>query len=251
MDRTYLQRVKEVVKINHLYHLEESMIWEMLDSSKAITFDGHFELLSKKHSDTFFRFAAISQYPSFVAKISKEMVAWLTTDCEKIADINVVLGPASQGMFFAYDIAREFNGRMGCRAVYTAIDNDGSPKGDLIEGFDIKPGENVLIVNDMATTGNGLERLAQLVEKKCGANVVAICLFANRGMDEEKIQLLEKKYKFHSILDLNMPSWPKKQCNQKCNQNRMLIHSGKLNHLPIYTEENAYDLYVAKLQHAA
>ena len=250
MTKAYLQRVKEVVKINPLCYLDESMVWDMLDASKAIIFDGHFELLSKKHSDTFFRFAAISQYPSYMAKISKEMVAWLKT-CENFSDIDVVLGPASQGMFFAYDIARELNGNMGCRAVYAAIDKEGSPKGELVEGFNINPGEKVLIVNDMATTGSGLERLAQLVKKSYGANVVAICIFANRGEDEEKIKSLEKEYNFHSVLNLDMPSWPKSQCNQRCQSDRMLITSGKLNHLPIYTAENAYDLYVARVKSAA
>lgn len=247
MNTTYLQRVKEVVEINQLGYLKESDIWEILDISKAIIFDGHFELLSERHTDTFFRFAAISQYPSLMAKISKELVSWLKTDGE-IPKVDVVLGPVSQGMFFAYDIARELNGAMGCRAVYATIDRDGIPQNALVEGFEIKPKEKVLIVNDMTTTGSGLEKLVDLVENKCEAEVVAISIFANRGMDQDRIISLGKKFKFHSILNLNMPSWPKEQCRSKCDSTRMLIRSGSLNHLPMYTEENAYERYVAKLK---
>ena len=95
----YLQRIRNIVKINHLYSLQESDLWEMMDFSKAIILDGHFELLCKKHSELFFRFAAISQYPSYVAKISKELVAWVKQN-KSLPSIDVVLGPTSQGMLY-------------------------------------------------------------------------------------------------------------------------------------------------------
>lgn len=250
MEKSYLERVKEVVKINDLHSLKENDIWEILDTSKAIIFDGHFELLSKKHSDIFFRFAAISQFPSFMAKISREMVSWLK-DTDNLSKIDVILGPTSQGMFFAYDIARELNGRMGTRAVYATIDKEtGKPIDRLVEGFEIKYNENVLIVNDMTTTGNGIETLIRLTERY-SAKVTGICLFANRGIAEGRIKKIITKYKFHSIIDLDMPSWPKEECSTKCDSNKKLIESREINHLPIYSDEDAYNRYVEKLSSVA
>ena len=250
----YLQRVKDIVKVNHLYSLQESDLWEMIDSSKAITLDGHFELLCKKHSELFFRFAAISQYPSYVAKISKELVAWVKQN-ENLPSIDVVLGPTSQGMFFAYDIARELNGsaRNGItRAVYSIIDKEtGCPRNELAKGFEIKPNENVLIVNDMTTTGNGLKTLIQVVEN-AGGNVAGIGIFANRGLSEDFVKELQKKYKskFHSIIDLDMPTWAAADC-QRCNENYPVIKSGEINHLPIYNDEHSYQLYVKRMKKVA
>lgn len=253
MKKSYLARVKNIVTINDLCFLKEDDIWEILDISKAIIFDGHFELLSTKHSEMFFRFAAISQYPSFVAKISEELVEWLK-GCGGFAPINVVLGPTSQGMFFAYDIARELNGnsgKMSTRAVYAAIDKKtGRPEEELVKGFQINARENVLIVNDMTSTGGGLEKLIRLTEK-VGAEVAGICLFANRGINEKKVIEIKKKYTFHTIIDLDMPSWPKAECAQKCDKNKPLIESRSIHHLPIYSDEDAYNFYVHKLRKAA
>jgi|GEM_PF-2235227 len=246
MNKPYLERVKETVKINNLCFLSETDIWEILDTSKAIIFDGHFELLSKKHTDTFFRFAAISQYPSLVAKISKELVAWLK-NCSSCSP-NVILGPASQGMFFAYDIARELNGALGCRAVYAAIDKDsGRPKERLVEGCEIYEGERVVIVNDMTSTGHGLETLIRLAKDRYRAEVIAICIFANRGKEEQNIHQLYDKYNIHSIIDLTMPSWSEDQCNL-CRERKPLIESKHINHLPIYSDENTYARYIKQLK---
>lgn len=249
----YLQRIRDIVKVNHLYSLQESDLWEMMDFSKAIILDGHFELLCKKHSELFFRFAAISQYPSYVAKISKELVAWVKQN-KSLPSIDVVLGPTSQGMFFAYDIARELNGdaRNGItRAVYATIDETGRPQNELAKGFEIKSNESVLVVNDMATTGEGLQTLIQLVEDADG-RVAGIGLFANRGLDEYLVKELQKKYtsKFHSIIDLDMPTWDTADC-QRCDVNSPIIKSGELNHLPIYNDERSYQLYIKKLKKVA
>ncbi len=241
---SYLERVKNVVNISDLCFLKEDDIWDTLDTSKAIIFDGHFELISNMHTDMFFRFASISQYPSYVAKISKELVAWLKH--EDIPEIDVVIGPSSQGLFFAYDIARELNGTKGTRAAYAAIDKKGRPTNELVEGFEIKPGEKVLVVNDLTTTGEGLDTLISLAEEKSG-QVVGVCLFANRGIGVQKVKKIKNEYKFHSIIDLNMPFWDKSECRKKCDREKKLIYSKDINHLPIYSEENEYERYIRKL----
>jgi orotate phosphoribosyltransferase len=247
MSEDYIERVKKIVTINPPHSSAEKDIWEILDTSKAVIFDGHFELLSGRHSDKFFRFAAITQFPYFVSKISKEMVKWLKGN-EIPGKIDVVLSPSSQGLFFAYDISRELNGAMKTRAVYAAIDKKtGYPKEEFVEGFEIKSGENVLVVNDMTTTGSGIESLIKLAERS-SAKVVGICLFANRGIDEPKVTNIKSKYLFHSIIDLKMPSWSSKECKDRCLDDKKLIKATKLNHLPIYSVENAYEKYVEKLE---
>lgn len=255
MTEKYLNRLERVVNINQLYNLKQEEIWDILDTSKAIILDGHFELLSGKHSDAFFRFANINQFPHFVAEISNEMVSWLLKG-SAIDKIDVVLGPASQGIFLAYDIARELSQRESTkgwkiRTAYTPIDRDtGRPKRELIEDFEIGPNKRVLIVNDLATTGSGLEILVELVQKICLAKVVGICIFANRGIDEPKVQNLQNRFRFHSIIDLDLPSWPSEDCQSRCNAGRRIIKSRDINHLPIFADENAYELYAGRVVNA-
>ena len=77
-------------------------------------------------------------------------------------------------MFFAYDIARELTDitdNKTTRAVYSLIDKDnGRPIEELAKGFRIELNEKVLIVNDMTSTGGGIETLIRLTEK-AGAKV--------------------------------------------------------------------------------
>ncbi|MFZ3138991.1 MAG: phosphoribosyltransferase family protein [Thermodesulfovibrionales bacterium] len=250
MSKSYIERVKEIVTIGKLNQLSESDIWQMLDVAKPVIFDGHFELLSHLHSDKFFRFAALSQYPFFISKISQDMIAWLRSNRQSAPHIDVVLGPSSQGMFFAFDIASKLN----TRVAYTPIDKlTGKPQRVLIEGFSIPEGAQVLVVNDMTTTGSGLNTLVNLVEEDNGAKVVGICIFANRGQHADKVKALRNKIKlFRSIIDLDMPAWPK-QAEENgpvtcplCIDKIELIHSKEINLLPIYSKENEFDLYLRK-----
>jgi orotate phosphoribosyltransferase len=250
MSEIYLKRIREIVTINEEHLDSENMIFNILQDSGAIMLDGHFELLAKYHTDKFFRFSCITQFPSLLSKISKEMLKWLRKN-EIDKNIDVVLSPASQGMFFAYDIARELNGsnKTITRAVYAPIEKnigkeEGRPISSLIEGFQIRKGENVLIVNDMTTTGSGLENLIKIVTDNM-AEIVGICLFANRGMNEEKIKKIMTNYKFHSIINIEMNYWPKEGC-ELCKQNKPLIESCKINHMPIYSSENSYELLIER-----
>lgn len=250
MTQTYLDRIKEVVAVDPFHSDIENDIVKMLDVTKAIIFDGHFRLLCRRHTDIFFRFAAISQYPHYMSLISRAMVKWLKSGV--IApNIDVILSPSSAGMFLAYDIARELNGTMKTRAAYTAIDEEGGyPSTELIEGFEIKEDENVLIVNDMTTTGNGLATLVK-ASQKAKARVVGICIFGNRGVHEKNVKEISGKFPLHSIVNLNMPSWNPLECRKRCVPGRQLIGSSRLNHLPIYSTEDANERYLKKIAEVA
>jgi orotate phosphoribosyltransferase len=237
----YLKRVKPLVKVNDLFHIEEDAIWAMFDRTMSIMFDGHFELLSKWHSDMFFRFAAISRYPHYVSEISKEMIAWIEKN-NILSEINVVLGTTSQGMFFAYDIASKME---GVRVAYALFDEGtGRPIRKLAEGFNINKNDRVLIVNDITTSGTGINTMINLVEKDCHAKVIGVCLFANRSRNVALVEEIKDKVKiFHSIIDIEMPSWLKDKDHvcQLCEDGVPLIYGRELHHLPIYSKEDEFE----------
>ena len=245
MQKPYIDRVKEIVKIDRLYRLTEDDIWTMIEKTKPVIFDGHFELLSGRHSDKFFRFSSICQLPYFISKISDEMIPWIESD-SKLERIDVVLGVSSQGMFFAFDLAS----KLKTRVAFAPINKDsGKPDRRLIGGFTIKPEDRVLIVNDMTTTGSGIATLEALAEVDHRAVVVGICMFGNRGIVSPEVIAMKEKYqnRFRAIVDLNMPSW-KDNCPICAKVNSLpVIHSKQINHLPIYSQENEYQLYLNKL----
>jgi orotate phosphoribosyltransferase len=230
METTYEQLIREVVSIDKLYVLSNENLWSILLQSKPIYFNGHFELLSGLHTDAFFRFAHIAQYPHCSSEIAREMSGWVKNAA--LGKIDVVLGTSRAGMVLAHDLARELRrSGMAARAVYAKSDpENGYPIAQLLEGFSIDKGERVLVVNDLTTTGRSLQTLIDLVESYRGV-VVGVCVVASR---EEALPLVSH-YKFHSIMKLRTKSWGGKKVCPRCRDGKPLVYSRDINSLTLET----------------
>jgi orotate phosphoribosyltransferase len=94
--------------------------------------------------------------------------------CMSAPEIGVVIGPAVAGAVFATLVGLE----LGCPAIYADKDGDGfrirEPFKKLLNGA------NVLITEDLTTTGNSAKSVVEAV-RACGGNVVAVYALANRG----------------------------------------------------------------------
>jgi orotate phosphoribosyltransferase len=133
MNNTYEDLVKKMTRIKQLYSLKEEDVFEILLTSKALLLNGHFQLLSKLHTDSFFRFALISRFPWLMKKISLEMLGWIKES--GIHQIDVVLSTSRAGKCFAYEIAKELNSTMSTRAVFSKSDPiTGYPMKELLPG---------------------------------------------------------------------------------------------------------------------
>lgn len=227
MEKTYEQLIREVVSIESLYALQEADIWNILLQSKPIYFDGHFELLSGLHTDAFFRFAHIAQYPQRLYEISAEMMGWVRN--ADLGKIDVVLGTSRAGTVLAYNLASEMQ-RSGTvvRAVYAKSDHYGYPVREFLEGSSIDKGERVLVVNDLTTTGKSLQKLIDLARYR--GVVVGVCVAASREEELPLLARLSTNYKFHSIMKLRTKSWKKKDC-PLCEEGEPLVYSRDLNSL--------------------
>jgi orotate phosphoribosyltransferase len=229
MTEPYETRVCNVVQVPILFSLKREEIDEILLVAKPIWFDGHFELLSEQHSDSFFRFALIAQYPYLMTKISNEMSGWIQNSPE-LGDIDVVLSTSRAGMLIAYDVAREINlkNNRKTRAAFVECDNSGYPI-NLQEDCSITKNERVLIVNDITTTGEALQKLIEIAEKNQGS-IVGICVFATRQENSIKIEKIKSKYNFHSIINVRLESWHKNEC-PLCKKGEAIVYSKDINSL--------------------
>jgi orotate phosphoribosyltransferase len=86
--------------------------------------------------------------------------------------IQCVVGPAIGGILVAYELARALK----AKAVF-AERVDGQMT--FRRGFAIEPGQRVLLVEDVVTTGGSLREVQQLITAS-GGNVVAICALVDR-----------------------------------------------------------------------
>ena len=90
-------------------------------------------------------------------------------------EIQCVVGPVTGGIILAFETARH----LGCRAVY-AERGDGGRGFVFRRGFQLKPGERVLVVEDIVTTGGSVLQVVETV-RAAGGEVVGVGLLVDRS----------------------------------------------------------------------
>ena len=87
--------------------------------------------------------------------------------------IDAVAGPAIGGIIAAYELGRQ----LGLPAFFTERDDSGAMS--LRRGFEVQPGQNILITEDVVTTGKSYGECAAVLEKM-GAKVAALACVVDR-----------------------------------------------------------------------
>lgn len=129
---------------------------------------GHFLLSSGMHSSQYVQCAQLLQHPQHAAAVGAALAQRFRS-----ARPQAVIGPAYGGMIVAHEVARA----LGVRALF-AERVDG--KFELRRQFKIDPGERVLIVEDVVTTGAATGEVKRLVERH-GGIVVGVGAIVDRS----------------------------------------------------------------------
>ena len=141
--------------------------------------EGHFILSSGLHSKQYIQCAKLLSHPKKAESICASL-------CEKIIKtfdkIDIVLSPALGGLIAGYEIARQLKSE----AIF-AERMDG--KLVLRRGFKIKENSNVLIVEDVITTGKSALECASII-KTNNANLVGYACIIDRS--NENIAIKDK-----------------------------------------------------------
>jgi len=96
------------------------------------------------HSDTYFEKFQVLQYPKYVEELCTELASRFKDD-----NIELVLGPTTGGVLLAYEIGKQ----LGVRGIFAEKGDTGRV---LKRGFKIDPGQRVLVVDDILTTGGSV-----------------------------------------------------------------------------------------------
>ncbi len=116
----------------------------------------------------------------------------------KDTDFDVVVGPESRGFIFgvpvAYNLGKSFvpvrkKGKLPCETVEMAYDLEYGQAVIEMHKDSIKPGQKVVIIDDLMATGGTVEAIIKLVEQ-LGGEVVKICFLMElaglKGRDKIK-----------------------------------------------------------------
>lgn len=173
--------------------MDEKELFHLLKKKGAIL-EGHFLLSSGLHSPTYLQCAKLLQYPKLTKKLCRELAGRFNGDT-----IDVVFAPAIGGIIVGYEVA----GALNARAIFSE-----RVEGKMVlrRGFKIHKGENVLVIEDVVTTGGSVKEIIQLIEKKC-AQIRGVGMIVDRSGG--KVDFGVKKI---ALLTLNIENYPKQSC---------------------------------------
>lgn len=156
--------------------------------------EGHFLLTSGKHSAQYMQCAQVLQYPDRAAILAEGLASQF-----KDMGVQTVIGPATGGILVAHEVARA----LGVRSLFTEREN-GIMR--LRRGFKLTPGERVLVVEDVITTGGSVREVLAVV-KEFGANALGVGVLVDRTGGQVDFELPQC-----SIIQLNIQAFEAEEC---------------------------------------
>ncbi len=155
---------------------------------------GHFKLSSGLHSGDYLQCALVLQHPEHARGLCVQLA-----DNFKGDKPTCVVAPALGGVVVSYEIAKA----LSVRSLFTER-KDG--KMVLRRGFEIKPDDKVLVVEDVITTGLSTKEVLSVV-KSTGASIIGVGSIINRSGKD-----IDFGVKSISLINLDLPVFPPENC---------------------------------------
>lgn len=193
--------VRKLLIPNHAVGSLPEDIVEEVAANRALL-EGHFELLSGDHSPNFLRFNQVGWNKALTARVADLLLKATRID----GSHSQLLCSESSGLFLGDAIAQ----RTKLPIAITKVDSRRRPVPLMREGAVVK-GTPVIIVNDVATRGETLRRLASLAAES-GAKVAGILAFAAIQPDRFSGYLRETGTQGTWLFDAGWPMYPAAEC---------------------------------------
>jgi orotate phosphoribosyltransferase len=191
---THERRERHERHENHETHeKQEKAIVDLFRRAGALL-EGHFRLTSGLHSPGYLQCALVLQHPK-----DAERCGALIAERVRGLGAQVVLSPALGGIVIGQEVGRA----LGVRAIF-AERQDG--KLTLRRGFSLTPGEKVLVVEDVVTTG-GSTRETIDVARNAGSVVVGAASIIDRSGGTQRLDV-----PFHALATLSLPTYRPEVC---------------------------------------
>ncbi|HBB68354.1 MAG: orotate phosphoribosyltransferase [Elusimicrobia bacterium GWA2_56_46] len=129
--------------------------------------NGHFQLPSGFHTQTYIQTSLLMQYPNLAQKVAKEMASKFSQE------INVVISPSMGAVVIGQEVARVKK----ARSIFTERINGVMV---LKRDFKIAEGERALIVDDVLNTGRLCSEAINLA-RGYGAKVIGVVAIVDRS----------------------------------------------------------------------
>jgi len=167
--------------------------------------EGHFLLKSGALSDRYLEKFLVLQDPRATSELCGFWAARLRGP-DGAPTVDVVAGPTTGGVVLAFETARQ----LGVRSIFAeeVRDPGGATRREFRRGFTIAPGERVLLVDDILTTGGSLLAMLPAVEE-FGGEIVSCAVLADRsgGLASLSSPRTNRSYPLRALWRLQLPTY--------------------------------------------
>jgi orotate phosphoribosyltransferase len=160
--------------------INDPKIMQLFADVGAIIGDSHFVYSSGRHSSAYVNKDALYLHTEVISLLCQKMAQPYNAD-----QIDIVVGPVIGGVVLSQWVAHELNQRRTSGETLAIFAEKGSDS--LNKHFAFNRGydhyiadKNILVVEDVLTTGGSVSQVVELVRRH-GGNVVGISALCNRG----------------------------------------------------------------------
>jgi orotate phosphoribosyltransferase len=177
---------------------------ELFRQSGALR-DGHFLLKSGRHSDAYLEKFAVLSDPAATSELCGFWAGQFRGPADE-PSVDLVAGPTTGGVILAFETGRQ----LGTRAIFAeeVKGADGPPRREFRRGFRVEPGERVLLVDDILTTGGSLLAMIPAVEA-AGGEIVGCAVMVDRsgGTSALASPSTGRRYHLRALWTLDLPTY--------------------------------------------
>lgn len=169
---------------------EDEVLHEFRTSEALL--EGHFKLSSGRHSAYYMQCARVLMDPERAGRIALALAQKLPRELRNETDI--VVSPAMGGVIIGHEMGRA----LGKEAIFLE-----RPTGtfEFRRGFGLKPGEKVLLVEDVVTTGLSSREAMEAV-RAAGGEVLALAAIVDRTEPGTQFEV-----PFHPLIEIAFPNY--------------------------------------------
>lgn len=173
--------------------MEREKVLEILKEAEVLL-EGHFLLTSGKHSNRYLQCAKIFKDTKYSEVLCKDLA-------EKFMDkkVDVVVGPAMGAVIMSYEVSRH----LGVPNFFTERENGEMA---LRRGFEVKPGQRILVVEDVITTGGSVKEVIKLLTGM-GAEVIGVGSIVDRSNGAAEFGV-----PFESVIKIDVEAYEPDNC---------------------------------------
>ena len=153
--------------------MAKTEIIEIFKETEALL-EGHFILTSGKHSPSYFQCAKLLQHPGYLSKFANLIVQNFHD-----TDIDAVISPAIGGIVLGTEVGRILD-------VKTIFAERKNGEMCIRRGFEVHKGQNILVIEDVITTGGSVQEVMNEV-KKMGGVISGVGVLVDRSNGSVKL----------------------------------------------------------------